>query len=168
MIRAWVAALAIDVDALQAEVYDLAKAEDPPDLEEVVKALIHIRAIMAQFRDARDTLAEVGADLMTQRQLVVEGVGPIERTGGWDRKEWQHDSLLSHVLRRVREEREEWAREHDGEAPKETEGEAVIRMLREHASINYWKQTLNSTGISVDEFCRRVEKRPGIKLPPAN
>lgn len=152
------------VDRLGDEVRELVDASEPPDLEEVVLALRDVHAVMAQLRDARGALAELGASLMPQQQMTVAGL-PIERTGGWNRKEWQHEDLLAHVVRWAKEEQAEHARNNDGEV-RESEGQAVVRILREVASLSYWKVgTTRDRGLDVDEFCRREAARPGIKLP---
>lgn len=152
------------VDALSTAVQALTTAEEPPDLEDVVTTLRYTHAVMAQFRDARDTLSEVGASLMTQRQMMVGGV-PVERTGGWDRKGWQHEDLLAQVVRWAREEQAAYAQDHDGEV-QESEGQAVARILREVASIGYWKVgTTSQRGLDLDEYCTREKARPGIRVP---
>ncbi len=162
-----VKALALDVDVLHAEVIALGQADEPPDLGDVVKALIHIRAVMEQFRDARDLLAEIGASLMPQRILVIEGVGAIEKTGGWNRSQWEHDRLASHVVRFAQQDREDYARDHDGEVP-ESEGAAVARLLLDSIGVSYWKVTgFRERGIEADDYCTKVKARSGIRLPKA-
>lgn len=159
--------VAAGVDALAQTVADLGRADEPADLEDVVRWLIHIRAVMEQFRDARDLLAEIGADLMTQQRLVIEGVGVIEKTGGWNRSQWEHGRLASHVVRFAQEERESYAREHDGEVV-ESEGAAVARMLLDSIGVNYWKVTgFRERGVDADEYCTKQKARPGIRLPKA-
>lgn len=152
------------VDALAKEVDALSSGQEPPDLEDVVLALRDVHAVMAQFRDARDTLSEVGAALMPQRQMVVAGL-PVERTGGFNRKDWQHGDLMARVVRRAREEQAEYASTHDGEVA-ESEGQAVVRILAEVAAINYWRVGASAErGLDVDEYCRREKLRPGLRVP---
>lgn len=145
----------------------MASATEPPELEDVVLALRDIHAVMAQFRDARDDLSALGADLMPARQMTVAGM-PVERTGGWNRKDWQHGDLLANVVRWAREDRLAYAQEHDGVLPAESEGQAVATLLQEHASLAYWKVgAARDRGLNVDEFCKRDKARPGIRVPRA-
>lgn len=162
-----VEAVSLAVFDLQVEVGVLADAEDPPDLEDVVRDLIQIRAIMERFRDARDALGELAASLMPQRQITLDGLGTIERHGGWNRSKWDHDRLVAQVIRWAREDRERYARENDGEVPPESEGEIVARLLRSYASIGSWKVTAprKERGFDVDEYCHKEKARPGISLP---
>lgn len=166
-VREWVLEVSEAVDALASEVGVLASATEPQDLEDVVLALRDIHAVMAQFRDARDALSALGADLMTSRQMTVAGL-PVERTGGWDRKNWQHGDLLAQVVRWAREDRLAYAQKHDGELPPESEGQTVVALLQRHASLSYWKVgTAKDRGLDVDEYCERSKARPGIRVPRA-
>lgn len=155
------------VDALAASVAHAVAEPEPMDLEDVVLALRDAYAVLAQFRDATAALAAYGAALMPQRQMNVGGI-PIERTGGWDRSKWQHDDLLSHVVRWVKEDRLKYAQDHDGELPTESEAEAVVRLLRAYAGTpGYWKVTAlrEERGVDADEYCERRPAKPGIKMP---
>lgn len=166
-VREQVLATSESVDALASVVTELVAAEEPADLEDVVLALRDAHAVVAQLRDAVSTLAAYGASLMPQPQMNVAGI-PIERTGGWDRSKWQHDDLLAHVVRWVRDDRKTYAQEHDGELPPESEAEATVRLVREYAGKpGYWKvgALRDERGINADEYCERKKAKPGIKMP---
>lgn len=154
------------VDALAVEVAALTSSEEPADLEYVVLALRDVHAVAGQLRDARDALAAEGASLMPQRQMNVAGL-PIERTGGWDRSAWQHGDLLASVARWAVEDRQAYARDHDGELPPETEAQTVVALLQRYASLGYWKvkATREERGLDVDEYCQRRKAKPGVRMP---
>ena len=154
------------VDKLAEAIRRLADHDEPADLEAVVLAAVHLRAVMNHARDARDILAEYAHHLMPAPVVPIPGVGPVQRTGGWDRKDWEHDELLRKVVRWAKDDREAYAREHDGEAPPESEGETVARLIREYAGIAYWKVTgPRERGLNVDDYCRKEPARKGISLP---
>lgn len=152
------------VDQLASHLRAAIASPEPMDLEDVVLRLRDLNAVVAQLRDATADLASYGASLMPQQVMTVAGL-PIERTGGWNRKGWQHDALLSQVVRWAREDQQRWAQEHDGEV-RESEGQAVVRVLREVAALSYWKVgATKDRGLDVDEYCRKEPAKPGIKMP---
>lgn len=154
------------VDRLAGTVEALTGYDEPADLTEVVKALVHLRAVLYHLQDTRATLAEYAYHLMPSPQVVIPGIGKVERQGGWTRKAWEHEALLAKVVEWARNDRAFYAQDHDGELPPETEGQTVVRLLQEHAGIGYWKVgATRERGVDVDEYCKREKARKGISLP---
>jgi hypothetical protein len=121
--------------------------------------------VIAALRSTRDDLAEKLAKAMPRDVVELAGVGRVERRRGKDRKAWDHDALFARVLAYGRDERR--VDLETGEVL-ESEGEAVLRVLREMAHVDYWKAAaLRQRRLNPDEFATATPGRASIQVNPS-
>lgn len=137
------------------------------EVADLVAQLIELRdqhrAIGDRMREVEDVLIEAmaGIDLW---YVEVPGLGVVKRHSGKKRTQWQHDDLFTEVRLMARQPENRIM--VDAEAGEiESEGEAVARILREAAHVDYWRLTnLRRLGLDPDQFCRTIPGRPTIEI----
>lgn len=155
------------VDALR---YAIAQADtqrkalvDSGDVDSLAVGLRDLRRITADLRILTTATEDDLARLMPAKILTVEGVGTFERRKGTDRKKWQSEDLLAHVIRRA--------------AVDETTGEVfpadvtLARLLEVLPSVVPftgslgWRVTaLRALGIDPDQWCETAPGRTAVQL----
>lgn len=75
---------------------NLAAAGDYPAL---ARGRVDLDALIAALRLLRDETTADIARLMPERRVTLDGLGTLERHGGWVRKDWDWDGLLPALVR---------------------------------------------------------------------
>lgn len=163
-------ALRTVVETVRAKAKALEDLGEPPDFQDCVDAFVLLDDVGFELRQAKADVGEAAHHAMPGRYATVEGVGDVEKSWGYDRSGWDHDSLFNLVLARARDER--GVDEETGEY--EDPAVVVLRVLRECAGIGYWKvgnkdkgTGLKGRGIDPDEYCTVTDKRPSVSVPSA-
>lgn len=167
----------VEAERLREAMYELASIlrvdmpthATPDDLPYAVNMVRFLTAAIEYLRDLKADANETAASLMVGRVQNLPGIGPVEKQGGYDRKNWDHDELFSLVLARSRDER--IADEETGEY--EDPAAAFMRVLRDcMGTPSYWKlgdelkkTGLRARGIDADEYCEKTDKRKTVKVP---
>lgn len=130
-----------------------------PDWQEAVRLLDKMRAAADQAGAVKDALVRhVYLTGEHGRNVIVEGVGPVDITRARDRKAWDERGMIQAVIDRRMEER-------GGEMPNEPW--EVVEWVLEVASVDYGRVTpLRALGLDPDDYCTSTPGRVGVSLPP--
>lgn len=145
------------LESLEVPVYESDKFE----LKELAPLLKLLSETKTRVNDLELTVARYAAAKMTAPEVNIDGIA-LKRSAPSQNTKWDNDSLLSVLLARSRDERQ--VDEETGEY--ESEVSAFMRILRECASIGYFKvgkkgdTGLLAHGIDPDEY---REKKPAIQ-----
>lgn len=128
-----------------------------------------LATLLYDLRDVKQRVAEVyGAceshviEEAGERSFDLPNLGRFEVRKSVKRSKWDHDSLVSVLVRKANEERK--FNSTTGEV--EPEGEAVARTLRDCISFGQGKVTgLRARGIEADEFCQVDGETYSVSLP---
>jgi hypothetical protein len=121
---------------------------------EIAKELYAIRSQIASLRLREGELVERLAAEMTEDRLELEGVGVFERRRKADRKQWDHESLRSELLRKVRTlEPQKTMDLATGEVFQEDPTEQAFRIIFECARPDWRVRPLKALEIDPDEYC---------------
>ena len=130
-------------------------------LEHLLITMLEIRDGLDEGHEAKSTLGEKAHDLMPSRELQIPPYGPFQQFSGWSRK-WHNEDVFDALFRKAR--RDRFADPKTGEI--ETPEEALLRLIRDCGSINYWRvKALAKVGLSADEYAEWKPGRRGVTLP---
>jgi hypothetical protein len=121
---------------------------------ELASELYAIRSEIAGLRLREAELVDRLAADMESDRLEVEGYGVFERRRKADRKQWDHDSLKSELLRKVRTlEPQKTMDLATGEVFLEDPTEQAFRIIFDCARPDWRVRPLKALDIDPDEFC---------------
>lgn len=134
------------------------------DSEQAGTALAWLRTERKRLADVEAAVESLCVRTMEQTdewQRDLSNGHRIVRHGGKKRKAWRHDDLFAVVLDRARSQR--IANPETGDV--ESEGEAALRLVKDAASVNYWRVgVLKGWGLAVDEFCTVEKGRATVEV----
>lgn len=122
-----------------------------------------VKTLIADLRVLdKATEADI-ARLMPERKITIDGLGTLERHGGWNRKDWDWDRLLPALIRRTLDP------DGTGELPAAPEVvEAMKALIVEVIGVTGSKgprlEPLRELGFDDDEWCQRTEKPKTVQL----
>jgi hypothetical protein len=122
---------------------------------EIAQELYAIRSQIASLKLREGDLVDRLAVEMTEDRLELEGVGVFERRRKADRKSWDHESLRSELLRKVRTlDPQKTMDLATGEVFQEDLTEQAFRVIFDCARPEWRVRPLKALEIDPDEFCQ--------------
>jgi hypothetical protein len=141
--------------------------EQPPSgVDRLAQALHQLREAASALSDAaRDVEAHLAEAMGKDKEVVVEGLGTLERKASPIKPRWDAERLLPIVAALSRDER--LVNERTGEI--ETDSDAAVRVLNEVASIAYFRVgELSKRGVDAKAFREQEGWRTTIRIHPAS
>jgi hypothetical protein len=134
---------------------------DSEDIARLAKEVLQARELVRVVRDISNRIEQGLARAMTEKKMVVEGVGVLERNVDVSRKNWDHKALASKL---AAEAVLKHAQENGGELIDKSTAETFVKAF-ETACRMEWRVTgLGEYGIDADKYCDKEFGQPRVRI----
>lgn len=153
------------LDDLQKQLFELDELVtdavlDDEDLADLAREVLKARELVRVVRDISNRIEQGLARAMTDKKMVVEGVGVLERNVDVARKNWDHKALASRLVAAALE---KW-KEETGEILDDDTAKVVLDAF-EKACRTEWRITgLGEYGIDGDKYCDKEFGQPRVRI----
>lgn len=129
--------------------------------------------LLCNLRDHRQDLGRVYDEIerayvtyAADKKAEIPNVGVVEIKSSVQRRAWQHDELMRHVVARIADDMTLFYDEDGVRLPPAALAANLVARLRDVLSPT-WKTTgLRGLGLDPDEFAETDERHLSVKLPP--
>lgn len=134
---------------------------DKEEISDLAREVLQARELVRVARDITNRIEQALARAMTEKKMVVEGLGVLERQVDVSRKNWDHKRLASKLVAAAIE---KYAMENEGELLDRRTGQVVLDAIEKSCRTEWRVTGLGEYGIDADDFCDKEFGQPRVRI----